>query len=101
MSDSLTITIKEDVHEVDSIIDCKRSAISQSPEALRIQLEMCCECHAGRPLWFSYDTVMRDGNKALKQLTKQTVCFLLEGLEIRSTESPSCVMKIAQQVSTH
>lgn len=59
MSSELTLKIRGQVHEVDSVIDCKKGANNQS---LRLQLEMCCECCMGRALWISVDSLMRDAN---------------------------------------
>lgn len=94
MSDRLTISIGGgSAHEVDSITDCKNGYRGQSIEQMRIQLEMCCHCHKGRPLWLSYKQVMSDGNKALQNLLKQTVEMMQQGLEIRSN-SPERVTKV-------
>ena len=92
MSQELTIRIAGELHEVDSITDCKQKThnlgqVNQGQEAdlLRMQLEMCCSCHSGRPVWLPYRTIMGDGNRALRSLTEQTALMFRKGLEIRST----------------
>ena len=79
MTEALLLNIKGTPHEVDSIVDCQRGL---QKDAVRLKLEMCCGCHAGRALWFPLDSVMRDGNQALTQLTLQSVYLLRKGLEI-------------------
>ena len=74
-------------HAVDSIIDCKQSAIRDDQH--RILLEMCCPCHACRAMWFQYQTVIDEGNEALQNLTIQTLEMKRKGLEIRSASPVS------------
>lgn len=62
--EGLTFTQGGKTHEVDSIIDCSIGLINKS----KFQMELCCHCCRGRTLWLTSQTVMRDGNAALRSL---------------------------------
>jgi len=84
----------EAYHEVDSITDCKDSftaGTNKSELPLRLKVEMCCSCHKGRSLWFTYAQLMQDGNKALQNLTIQTVDMFQKGFEIKEHEASRAI----------
>ena len=63
----LTLFINGNVHEIDSITDCKRGI---NKHQIKLELDMCCDCCSGRTLLLSYELVMQGGNPCLQELAR-------------------------------
>ena len=70
----LTISVRGQMHEVDSIVDIKDVGLLESKfpgqkgQSYKFRLEMCCDCCKGRSVWYSGEAIFELGNQHLKDL---------------------------------